>query len=44
MSNAYFTIARPDNDAFRGYLPGSKERAGTEPEPGTVINLRKEGK
>ena len=27
MSNAYFTIARPDNDAFRGYLPGSKERA-----------------
>ena len=27
MSNAYFTIKRPDNDAFRGYLPGSKERA-----------------
>ena len=27
MPNAYFTIARPDNDAFRGYLPGSKERA-----------------
>ena len=27
MSNAYFTIARPENDAFRGYLPGSKERA-----------------
>ena len=27
MSNAYFTITRPDNDAFRGYLPGSKERA-----------------
>ena len=27
MPNAYFTIARPENDAFRGYLPGSKERA-----------------
>ena len=27
MSNAYFTIARPENDAFLGYLPGSKERA-----------------
>ncbi len=27
MSNAYFTIERPANDAFRGYLPGSKERA-----------------
>ena len=27
MSNAYFTIARPENDAFRGYLPGSKDRA-----------------
>ena len=27
MSNAYFTIKRPENDAFRGYLPGSKERA-----------------
>ena len=27
MSNAYFTITRPENDAFRGYLPGSKERA-----------------
>ncbi|MBQ2582542.1 MAG: hypothetical protein II577_01410 [Erysipelotrichaceae bacterium] len=27
MSNAYFTIERPKNDAFRGYLSGSKERA-----------------
>ena len=27
MPNAYFTIARPQNDVFRGYLPGSKERA-----------------
>lgn len=27
MPNAYFTISRPENDAFRGYLPGSKERA-----------------
>ena len=27
MANAYFTIDRPANDAFRGYLPGSKERA-----------------
>ncbi|MBR6120502.1 MAG: L-glutamate gamma-semialdehyde dehydrogenase, partial [Oscillospiraceae bacterium] len=27
MPNAYFTIDRPANDAFRGYLPGSKERA-----------------
>ena len=27
MANAYFTIDRPVNDAFRGYLPGSKERA-----------------
>ena len=27
MSNAYFTIDRPTNDAFRAYLPGSKDRA-----------------
>ncbi len=27
MANAYFTIARPANDPFRGYLPGSPERA-----------------
>ena len=27
MPNAYFTITRPENDAFRSYLPGSKERA-----------------
>lgn len=27
MPNAYFTIARPENDAFLGYMPGSKERA-----------------
>ena len=27
MSNAYFTIKRPENDAFRAYLPGSKDRA-----------------
>ena len=26
MPNAYFTIDRPANDAFRAYLPGSKER------------------
>ncbi|WP_294147452.1 L-glutamate gamma-semialdehyde dehydrogenase [uncultured Clostridium sp.] len=26
MTNAYFTIARPKNDPFLGYLPGSKER------------------
>ena len=26
MSNAYFTIDRPKNDPFLGYLPGSKER------------------
>ena len=24
--NAYFTIARPNKEAFRSYLPGSKER------------------
>ena len=27
MPNAYFTIAQPANDPFRGYLPGSAERA-----------------
>lgn len=27
MPNAYFTIAKPTNDAFKGYLPGSPERA-----------------
>ncbi|MEA4934649.1 MAG: L-glutamate gamma-semialdehyde dehydrogenase [Lawsonibacter sp.] len=27
MSNAYFTITRPENDPFKGYLPGSIERA-----------------
>ena len=27
MANAYFTIERPDNDPFKGYLPGSPERA-----------------
>lgn len=27
MSNAYFTITRPENDSFRSYLPGSPERA-----------------
>ena len=27
MPNAYFTIERPANDAFRAYLPGSRERA-----------------
>lgn len=26
MSNAYFTISRPVNDPFLGYLPGSSER------------------
>ena len=26
MANAYFTIDRPANDPFKGYLPGSKER------------------
>lgn len=32
MPNAYFTIARPANDAFRGYLPGSSERASLKAE------------
>ena len=27
MPNAYFTIAKPANDPFKGYLPGSTERA-----------------
>ena len=27
MPNAYFTIAKPANDPFKGYLPGSPERA-----------------
>ncbi len=27
MPNAYFTIAQPANDPFKGYLPGSAERA-----------------
>ena len=27
MPNAYFTIEKPKNDAFNGYLPGSPERA-----------------
>lgn len=26
MANAYFSIARPKNDPFKGYLPGSSER------------------
>lgn len=32
MPNAYFTIQRPDNDAFKGYLPGSPERAALKAE------------
>ncbi len=32
MSNAYFTIARPANDPFQGYLPGSPERAALKAE------------
>ncbi|MCI8423779.1 MAG: L-glutamate gamma-semialdehyde dehydrogenase [Lawsonibacter sp.] len=32
MSNAYFTIARPANDPFKGYLPGSPERAALKAE------------
>ncbi len=32
MSNAYFTIARPENDPFKGYLPGSPERAALKAE------------
>ncbi len=32
MPNAYFTIQRPSNDAFRGYLPGSQERASLKAE------------
>ena len=49
MPNAYFTITRPENDAFRGYLPGSKERAelkaelarqsGTNDKAGTALNM-----
>jgi len=27
MANAYFTIQRPANDPFKGYLPGSPERS-----------------
>ena len=27
MPNAYFTIAKPANDPFKSYLPGSPERA-----------------
>ena len=26
MANAYFTISKPTNDPFLGYLPGSSER------------------
>ena len=32
MPNAYFTIERPANDPFKGYLPGSAERAGLKAE------------
>ena len=32
MSNAYFTIAKPANDPFLGYLPGSPERAALKEE------------
>lgn len=32
MSNAYFTIERPKNDPFKGYLPGSPERAALKAE------------
>ena len=32
MANAYFTIARPQNDPFLGYLPGSPERAALKEE------------
>ncbi len=32
MSNAYFTIDRPANDPFKGYLPGSPERAALKAE------------
>ena len=32
MPNAYFSIERPANDPFKGYLPGSAERAGLKAE------------
>ena len=32
MPNAYFTIAKPANDPFLGYLPGSPERAALKAE------------
>ena len=32
MPNAYFTINRPENDPFLGYLPGSPERAALKEE------------
>ena len=32
MPNAYFTIDRPQNDPFLGYLPGSPERAALKEE------------
>lgn len=32
MANAYFTISRPQNDPFLGYLPGSSERAALKAE------------
>ena len=32
MPNAYFTIQKPANDPFKGYLPGSPERAALKAE------------
>ena len=32
MSNAYYTIAKPANDPFKSYLPGSAERASLKAE------------
>ena len=32
MPNAYFTIEKPANDPFKGYLPGSPERAALKAE------------
>lgn len=32
MPNAYFTISKPSNDPFLGYLPGSPERAALKEE------------
>ena len=49
MPNAYFTIAKPANDPFKGYLPGSPEQAELKAElkkvswPSRADTLKKTG-